>query len=100
MTFSWITGCVAAALLTLAGGALAQQPAAPAPSGRELLVDKCFQCHQDNTWRDGKKTKREWEATLYRMVGRGALWTTEEIQLMAGYLEEDYGPTAAKPVAK
>jgi hypothetical protein len=32
------------------------------------------------------------------MVGRGALWTPEEIRLMADYLGTDLGPNA-KPAA-
>ena len=32
-----------------------------------------------------------WESTLYRMVGRGALWTQDEIKQMADYLGATYG---------
>ena len=45
-------------------------------------------------WRDLKQSKRDWEATLYRMVGRGALWTEEEIEKMASHLAEINGPAA------
>ena len=34
---------------------------------------------------------------LYRMVGRGALWTADEIKLMADYLGTDFGPNVAAP---
>ena len=45
-------------------------------------------------WQDQRQDARAWEANLYRMVGRGALWTTEEIKLMADYLATDFGPNA------
>ena len=77
--------------------ALAQQrkPAAPvafpdAP-GKEVLVSKCFQCHSPNMWMDQRQDRRAWESTLYRMVGRGALWTQDEIRQMADYLGATYG---------
>jgi len=44
-------------------------------------------------WRDQRQDIRNWEATLYRMVGRGALWTTDEIKQMADYLGTDFGPS-------
>ena len=89
-------------LLLLAGAltcvaplaALAQQakpigfPDAP---GRETTLKLCFQCHSDAMWRDHRQDRRGWEGVLYRMVGRGALWTESEINDMAGYLTTVYG---------
>jgi hypothetical protein len=49
-------------------------------------------------FRDQRQDRRAWEATVYRMIGRGALWTPEEIKLMADYLGTEYG-VAAKPAA-
>ena len=43
-------------------------------------------------FRDGRQDRRGWEATIYRMVGRGGLWPPEEIKLMADYLGEAQGP--------
>jgi mono/diheme cytochrome c family protein len=65
--------------------------------GLAVLRDKCFQCHTDAMWRDARQDARWWEAALYRMVGRGGLWTTEEIKLMADYLGTDFGPNAKPP---
>jgi mono/diheme cytochrome c family protein len=83
------------ALLALAGTALVataanaqQQP----PTGAELLATRCFQCHTQAMWQDQRQDTKAWEANLYRMVGRGALWTTEEIKLMAEYLGANFGP--------
>jgi len=80
---------------SLSATALAQQKPAPvgfpdAP-GKEVLVGKCFQCHAPTMWMDLRQDRRSWEATLYRMVGRGALWTPDEIRQMADYLGTTYG---------
>jgi hypothetical protein len=53
---------------------------------------KCFQCHTDAMFRDQRQDRRGWEAAIYRMIGRGGLWTPEEINLMADYLGSDFGP--------
>jgi mono/diheme cytochrome c family protein len=83
-------------VLLLSYVALAQQPAKPLPGfpdapGKETLVAKCFQCHGPNMWTSQRQDRRAWESALYRMVGRGALWTEEEIKAMADYLGTVYG---------
>jgi len=80
-------------VLLMALPAAAQGPATPNP-GRDLVASKCFQCHTDAMFRDGRQDARGWEATIYRMVGRGGLWTADEIKLMADYLGEALGPNA------
>ncbi len=88
------------ALMLASHAALAQQskpigfPDAP---GRDLLLGRCFVCHADTMWRDHRQDRRGWEGVLYRMVGRGALWTEEEINTMAGYLGTVYSTQAGKP---
>ena len=71
--------------------------ATPNP-GRDMVVGKCFQCHNDSMFRDLRQNRRAWEGTIYRMIGRGGLWTQDEIKLMADFLGADYGPDA-KPAA-
>jgi mono/diheme cytochrome c family protein len=83
---------LALAPLLLTPPAQAQQPQQPEHKGLTVIKAKCFQCHTDAMWRDQRQDSRAWEATLYRMVGRGGLWTTEEIKLMADYLGTDFGP--------
>ena len=46
-------------------------------------------------WQDHSQDRRGWESVLYRMVGRGALWTEDEIRTMADYLAAAYGRQAA-----
>jgi cytochrome c5 len=83
------------ALLSASGAALAQRkPVAavgfPDAPGKEVLLEKCFQCHTPGMWMDQRQDRRAWESTLYRMVGRGALWTEDEIKAMADYLGKVY----------
>jgi mono/diheme cytochrome c family protein len=75
-----------------------QQQAAPHP-GRSVVMSKCFQCHTDSMFRDQRQDRRGWEAAIYRMIGRGGLWTVEEIKLMADYLGTDFGPNS-KPAGQ
>jgi len=85
---------LAAALVTQAALAQEKKPAAigfPDAPGKEVLVSKCFQCHSPNMWMDQRQNRRAWDSTLYRMVGRGALWTQDEIRQMADYLGNVYG---------
>ncbi|MBI4887666.1 MAG: hypothetical protein HY824_11285 [Acidobacteria bacterium] len=75
-----------------AGLQAGQAGVAPAASGKEILQRRCFQCHQASMWGALRQDRRSWESTLYRMVGRGALWTPEEITAMAAFLAETRGP--------
>jgi mono/diheme cytochrome c family protein len=83
------------ALLALAAAPFLTGPASAQqrpPTGAELIASKCFQCHSQAMWQDQRQDTKSWEANLYRMVGRGALWTSEEIKLMAEYLGANFGP--------
>ena len=88
------------ALLALSQPALAQRkPSAvgfPDAPGKDVLVSKCFQCHAPTMWMDQRQDRRAWESALYRMVGRGALWTQDEIKQMADYLGATYGQMRGK----
>jgi hypothetical protein len=70
--------------------------AAPAHPARALTMTKCFQCHTESMWRDQRLDARGWEATLYRMVARGAVWSGDDIKAMAGFLSTGFGPGVAR----
>jgi mono/diheme cytochrome c family protein len=80
---------LACASLVMAVHAIAQE-SGPSP-GRNMVISKCFQCHTDAMFRDQRQDVRAWEAAIYRMVGRGGLWTEEEIETMAEYLGNEFG---------
>ena len=65
-------------------------PGFPDAPGKETLLAKCFQCHSAGMWMDHRQDRRGWESVLYRMVGRGALWTEDEIKAMTDYLGTVY----------
>lgn len=67
-----------------------------AVQGKTLLQSKCAQCHTDSIWRDQRQDLRAWEATLYRMMGRGAVWSGSDIRAMASYLATDFGPQSPR----
>ena len=69
-------------------------PGFPDAPGKDVLVSKCFQCHGPSMWMALRQDRRAWEGTLYRMVGRGALWTEDDIKAMADYLGKAYGKDA------
>jgi mono/diheme cytochrome c family protein len=71
-------------------------PGFPDAPGKDVFVSKCFQCHGPNMFTSQRQDRRAWESVLYRMVGRGALWTEEEIRAMADYLAAVYGKEARK----
>jgi hypothetical protein len=75
--------------------AQAQQGAparAPEASDATVFSNLCFQCHTAAMWSDHRQDRRGWEGVLYRMVGRGALWSEDEIRRMANYLTTGFGP--------
>lgn len=74
-----------------AAGQAAQTVPAEA-AGKEILQRKCFQCHQASMWSSLRQDRKAWEGVLYRMVGRGALWTEDEIRAMADFLGQTRGP--------
>lgn len=86
------------ACLIMPQTAYAQKPPPGFPDGpgKDVFLAKCFQCHAPTMWRDHRQDRRGWESTLYRMVGRGALWTEDEIKTMADYLGAAYARQPAK----
>jgi cytochrome c5 len=84
----------------LAAGPVFAQGNAPAEStpehpGRQVLASKCTQCHGDSMWRDIRQDETAWRATIYRMIGKGAVWSEAEVRAMSGYLASVMGPSAS-----
>ena len=77
-----------------AAGQAAQAEAPAEAAGKEILQRKCFQCHAASMWSSLRQDRKAWEGVLYRMVGRGALWTEDEIRAMADFLGQTRGPAA------
>ena len=73
-------------------GQAGQASALPDFPGRDVLTKKCTQCHQMSMWTALRQDRKAWDSVMYRMVGRGALWTEDDISAMAGYLARVRGP--------
>ena len=91
---AWSVAFGVASATALATDLSVQAPPAQAsaPSGKEVLQRRCFQCHQATMWSAVRGDRRAWLGVLYRMVGRGALWTEEEINAMADFMAQTRGP--------
>ncbi len=79
-----------------ASGQTQGQAALPDGPGRDVLTQKCFQCHQMSMWSAIRQDQSAWKSVIHRMIGRGALWTGDEIDAMAGYLARVRGPIPAE----
>lgn len=62
----------------------------PYDAGQQMIAEQCFRCHGDGMWRDLDTDRAGWVSALYRMVGRGGVWTEDQIDMMADYLAETY----------
>ena len=58
--------------------------------GQQTVARECFRCHNDGMWRDVRTDHDGWLSVVYRMLGRGGVWTEDQIQAMADYLAETY----------
>lgn len=94
LVWAFMGFCLAAEARPKPGRQTTPSPAsAPAEApGKEVLQRKCFQCHQIGMWSGLRQDRKAWEGVLYRMVGRGALWTEPEIDAMADFLTQLRGP--------
>jgi cytochrome c5 len=82
----------ASASARASAGQAGQASALPDLPGRDVLTKKCTQCHAMSMWTALRQDRKAWDGVMYRMVGRGALWTEDDIRAMAGYLARVRGP--------
>ena len=66
--------------------ALAQQ------DGAALLEQRCSVCHPSARPKSKQKTPQQWEATVSRMIGKGAKLSAEEKEILVEHLSETYKP--------
>ena len=59
--------------------------------GESLLQERCNICHNLDRIREANKTEEEWDATVQRMIGKGAILNSSEKEALVQYLTENYG---------
>jgi mono/diheme cytochrome c family protein len=60
--------------------------------GATLLDQRCSVCHSSDRPKSKKKTPEEWNATVTRMIGKGAKLSPDEKQVLIDYLSKTYKP--------
>ena len=60
-------------------------------SGDALLAARCTGCHTLAPIEVARKTPQEWEANVYRMIGKGARLNDDEARQVIEFLSETYG---------
>jgi cytochrome c5 len=80
-------------VLSLATPAVSALAAAPADiDAAALLEERCAVCHKAERPKSAKKTKAEWEKTVSRMIGKGAVLSAEEKTALIDHLAKTYKP--------
>jgi cytochrome c5 len=66
--------------------------AAAQEDGAALLEQRCSVCHPAARPKAAKKTPEQWEATVTRMMGKGAKLSEEEKKTLLDHLSNTYKP--------
>lgn len=77
------------------GFALAATTATPGHAQQEgaaLLEERCSVCHPAARPKSAQKSMEQWDATVTRMLGKGARLTAEEKDLLLEHLSANYKP--------
>ena len=60
--------------------------------GATLLEERCSVCHPSARPKSKAKTPEQWEATVTRMMGKGAKLSEDEKKVLVDYLGKTYKP--------
>jgi len=66
-------------------------PTLPAGPGKDLVEARCTACHDLERVAVVKRQKADWPALVANMVGRGAVASPEEAQVITSYLAAHFG---------
>ncbi|MBW2510523.1 MAG: hypothetical protein JRE01_00665 [Deltaproteobacteria bacterium] len=70
-----------------------QTPPVQAQDKRAALLEgRCSGCHPTSLTESKQKTPKQWQATVSRMINKGARLTDEEKKVLVDYLSETYKP--------
>lgn len=62
------------------------------PDGANLLEERCSVCHPSSRPKSKQKTPEQWEATVTRMMGKGAQLSEEEKAALLDFLSKTFKP--------
>jgi mono/diheme cytochrome c family protein len=68
----------------------------PPVKGKELVQNRCVDCHGLELVVDQQATKQGWATIVGEMVANGANLTDDEVPTIVAYLAEHFPPTATK----
>jgi mono/diheme cytochrome c family protein len=71
--------------------ASAVQVALPGGAGKDLVEARCAACHDLERVASVKRQKSEWPTLVANMIGRGAVATPDEAQVISAYLASHFG---------
>ena len=70
----------------------------PDGPGKQVTIRICGTCHSPERAASLHQTRRQWEATISKMVSMGARGTDDELNAVLEYLSKNFPPAPAKPV--
>lgn len=82
----WVALAVTLGLAIVVGGCGGKRL-----SPEELVQERCTKCHTLAPIEVARKTRQEWESTVYRMISRSAHLNDREAQEVIDYLSSVYG---------
>jgi hypothetical protein len=71
----------------------------PEGDGKKLVVARCHNCHTLETTITAHHDRKEWDATIQRMIDLGTYLTDDDRKLVVDYLVVNYPPKAADAAA-
>ena len=82
----WVASAAVLGLAIILGACGGKQP-----SPEELAQERCTKCHTLAPIEVARKTRQDWESTVYRMIEKGARLNDREAWKVIDYLSRVYG---------
>jgi competence protein ComEA len=70
----------------------------PDGPGKQVTIRICGTCHSPERAASLHQTRRQWEATISKMVSMGATGTDDELTAVLQYLAKNFPPAPVKPI--
>jgi competence protein ComEA len=70
----------------------------PDGPGKQVTIRICGTCHSPERAASLHQTRRQWQATISKMVSMGATGTDDELNAVLAYLSKNFAVAPAKPI--